>query len=191
MARQHRSNRDSNPPAEESAVKPADVNAVNMLHNAACSYNRALQEAWERGALDASKAANELSDSHQRIALNVGSSRSAAHRDWCEALHGAANQSEAAERIEGANRSYRDALMAAFKENQGNWDQTIQAHQQTIAAVNEAYANAAKAAFKAYLEEIKGIWDKFDLEQIDLATLAKLAEVTNYAAHAAQSILQR
>lgn len=182
MPRQERSNQDSDPPAE--------ANAVNMLQSAACTYNRALQDAWERAALDASKAANEFSDGHQRIALNIGSSRSAAHRDWCEALRGVANHSEAAQRVEGANRAYRDALMATYKEGQGNWDQSVQAHQQAITAVNEAYVDATKAAFKAYLEEIKGIWGKSDLEQIDAATLAKLAEVTNHAAHVAHSILR-
>jgi hypothetical protein len=169
---------------------PAEANAVNILHNASCAYNRALQNAWERASLDASKAANDLSESYQRIALNIGSSRSAAHRDWAEALRGATNQSEAAQRAEGANRSYHDALMTVFKEGQGNWDETVKAHQQAISAVNEAYADAAKAAFKAYLAEIKGIWDKSDLEQIDGAALAKLAEVTNYAAHVAQSFFR-
>ncbi len=169
---------------------PAEANAVNILHKASCAYNRALQDAWERASLDASKAASDLAESHQRIALNIGSSRSAAYRDWAEALRGATNQSEAAQRAEGANRSYHDALMAVFKEGQGNWDETVKSHQQAIAAVNEAYADAAKAAFKAYLAEIKAIWDKSDLEQIDGATLAKLAEVTNYAAHAAQSFFR-
>lgn len=101
-----------------------------------------------------------------------------------------ANQADAAQHTENANSSYRDALTEAQKETQDQWKELHQTHQKTAAAVNEAYANAAKEALTGYLAAIKGIWSGCDLDRFDAATLAKLAEATNHAASVARTILR-
>jgi hypothetical protein len=168
-----------------------EQNAINALNNAASAYNRALQQAWERASQDAQKANNELTASQQRITSDAGSRHSAIYQDWSDAVRAGTDQTETAERAEKANLTYREAVTEIQKEGQGNWEQSCQAYRQAAAAVNEAYTNASKEALLAYLAEIKGIWSGTDPQQFDAATLAKLAEATNYAASVARTALQR
>lgn len=168
--------------AAASATTPA-ADVISALQNASCNYTRALQNAWQRASLDASQAANDLSDSQQRLLFEAGNRRSAAYQQWCEAVRDGGNKAD-----DNANRAYRDAVTAASQDAQGNWQKTHQTHQEAVTAVNQGYANAAQEALQAYLAELKGIWSGANLEVLDAQTLSRLAEATHYAAYAARSV---
>ena len=168
----------------------SERNVIDELQNAGCSYNRALQQAWERASWDAHEATNKFADGQHRLTSDAGTRHSAAYQAWCEAMKDGANQADAAQHTENANSAYREALTGAQKETQEHWQELHQTHQQAATAVNEAYANAAKEALTGYLAAIKGIWSECDLDRFDAATLAKLAEATNHAASVARTILR-
>jgi hypothetical protein len=164
---------------------------INALNSAASTYNRALQKAWEHASLEAYKATNDLTANQQQILLNAGSRHSAVYQDWYDAVQVGTDQADVTQRAADANLKYREAVAEVNKEGQGNLEQSCEAYQKATAAVNEAYANANKEALLAYLAEIKGIWSGADPQQLDAATLAKLAEATSYAACVARTVLQR
>jgi hypothetical protein len=169
----------------------SEQNVINTLNSAASTYSRALQQAWERASLDAYKATNELTASQQRIMLNSGTRHSAVYQDWYDTVRVEADEAETIQRAAKANQTYREAVAEVAKEGQGSWEQSCESYQQAATAVNEAYVNATKEALLAYLAEIKGVWSGSDPQQLDAATLAKLAEATSYAACVAQTALQR
>lgn len=177
--------------AQAAASAPeAERNLVKELQNAGCNYQRALQQAWERAALDAWKAKTELADAQQRIVLNTGTQHSSAHGDWSSALRDVDIRAEGAARIEQVNQTYREKLATATTAGRSEWDQSHQNHRQALSAVAEAYAAATKEALKSYLSQIKAIWSDAEVDQIDAATLAKLAEATSHVAHSARAILR-
>jgi exonuclease VII large subunit len=180
--------RAASPEAAVAQATPSYRRMTDELRHARWEHVRAVQQAWANATKDTAKANTEFSTAYHQITFDTEYQYAAAYRVWLEAIQGASSVVDANLRMREVHNTYQQAAETVLKKQQTEWERVQQAHQQALAAVAETYAKTTDDALKNYLLQIKTAWNEANINEVDVASLAALAEASGYAVQVAHAL---